>query len=301
MQTSTGDVMPERKQKRTKRKNPPNDPRRHAEEDVRERHGTSPAQSTHRQSPTPPGQRTPPTASGLGPPTTDARPRAGDRRGGPRARVGAPLATPARPTGPTGSAGDAAAEVADPNFTAASLKAKDLPRAGDTRMDTGRNTLTPPISDEGGGEARDVADLMTRDVAVCSPKTELYYVARTMAERDVGAIPVVESTDSMKPVGVITDRDITVRVVAKRQDPASLRAADAMSTDLLIVKVDSSIDDCVNQMEKRQVRRAIVVDGNGRCCGIIAQADIARRGPTRETGDLVREISRPPGQGNWGR
>jgi CBS domain-containing protein len=134
---------------------------------------------------------------------------------------------------------------------------------------------------------------MTKEVAVCEPTTRLYYVARMMEERDCGAIPVVQSTDSMKPVGIVTDRDIVIRGIAKNQDALALRAADVMSSGLLCVFPDMSIDECTFKMEEQQVRRAVVVDHTGRCCGIIAQADIARCADERDAAQLVHDVSQP--------
>ena len=183
-------------------------------------------------------------------------------------------------------------EIADPNFTAASPRARDHTDTGVTRMNTGSEINERPPQPRSGNPTC-VRDVMTADVEVCTPQTELYYVARMMAERDVGAIPVVESTDTMKPVGIITDRDIVVRVLAKRQDPNDLRCGDCMTSDALTVTPDTSLNDCLDRMEERQVRRMIVVDQAGRCCGIVAQADIARKAPEDETAELVRDISQP--------
>lgn len=140
-----------------------------------------------------------------------------------------------------------------------------------------------------------VRDFMTAAIQVCQPQTSLDYVARMMAQQDVGAIPVVESTETMKPVGIITDRDIVLRAVAKRQAPASVTAGDCMSSALLTVSPDLPIDHCVRQMEQRLVRRAPVVDESGRCIGIISQADIAGRARPQQVAELVREISEAPG------
>ena len=184
-------------------------------------------------------------------------------------------------------------EIADPNFTAASPRARDHTDTGVTRMNTGHEMNERNSQSRSGANPTCVRDVMTADVEVCTPQTELYYVARMMAERDVGAIPVVESTDTMKPVGIITDRDIVVRALAKRQDPNDLRCGDCMTSDPLTVSADTSLSDCLDRMEERQVRRMIVVDESGRCCGIVAQADIARKAPEGETAELVRDISQP--------
>ena len=138
-----------------------------------------------------------------------------------------------------------------------------------------------------------IREIMSRSPEVCTPETELYYVARKMEERDVGAIPVVESTDSMKPIGIITDRDIVTRVLARRQEPQELHAEDCMSTNLLCVMPDTDLQKALDLMEQRQVRRLLVVDENSRLCGIVAQADIALSGRDRRTAELVEKVSQP--------
>jgi CBS domain-containing protein len=186
-----------------------------------------------------------------------------------------------------------ARETADPNFTAARRDRSDaLSDAKETRMNTG-SSAGPGFGKADRQAPKLVRDLMTVDVAVCNPQTELYYVARTMEERDVGAVPVVESTDSMKPIGIVTDRDIVVRALAKNQEALRMRAGDVMSVDLLTIDVEMPLQECVNQMEQRQVRRAIVLDHTGRCTGIIAQADIARHLAEHESAELLREVSEP--------
>lgn len=139
-----------------------------------------------------------------------------------------------------------------------------------------------------------VRDIMTTDVSVCNPETDLNYVARMMQDRDCGGIPVVQDADTMRPIGFVTDRDIVIRALARNQDVLSLCAGDVMSVDVLTVHPEMSLDQCVKAMEQRQVRRAVVVDRNGKCCGILSQADIARKGASeQETAELVREISFP--------
>jgi CBS domain-containing protein len=134
---------------------------------------------------------------------------------------------------------------------------------------------------------------MTADVACCTPDTNLQEVARLMAEHDCGAIPVVEDRRSKKPVGVVTDRDITTRAVAQGKNPLQMTARDVMSGDCCTVSADASLKDCCGEMESHQVRRMIVTDERGGCCGIVAQADIALRASKGQTGEVVREVSQP--------
>ncbi|MCM2305651.1 MAG: CBS domain-containing protein [Elusimicrobia bacterium] len=138
-----------------------------------------------------------------------------------------------------------------------------------------------------------VRELMTKDPLACTPETGLRDVAKMMCEGDCGEIPVVESKTSAKPVGVITDRDITCRAVARGRNPLELTAADCMSSPAVTVTPETSLEDCCKVLEKHQIRRVPVVDKQGRCCGMVAQADIARRGPAEATCEIVKEVSQP--------
>lgn len=137
-----------------------------------------------------------------------------------------------------------------------------------------------------------VRDLMTKSPAVCTPDTGLQDVAGMMVEHDCGAIPVVENTQGGKPVGIVTDRDITVRTVAVGKNPLQQRAADAMTRTAVTIGPDESIERAADLMEQEKVRRLVVVDGDV-CVGILAQADLARRASDDLTGELVEEVSEP--------
>jgi CBS domain-containing protein len=137
-----------------------------------------------------------------------------------------------------------------------------------------------------------VAEIMTKDPACCTPDTSLQEVAKMMVDSDCGCIPVVDSEDSKMPVGMITDRDITCRVVAKGQNPLDLTAKDAMTTTVVSVTPETSVEDCCNLMEESQIRRVAVVDENGACCGIVAQADVANNASDSKTAEVVQEVSK---------
>jgi len=136
-----------------------------------------------------------------------------------------------------------------------------------------------------------VRDIMTQNPECCSVTTPLPEVARLMVECNCGEIPVVGDTGLL--VGVITDRDITCRAVARDRNPLELTAQDCMSSPVVTVRADTSVEECCECMEVNQVRRVPVVDSHGRCCGIVAQADIARRAPERQTASVVKDVSRP--------
>jgi CBS domain-containing protein len=137
-------------------------------------------------------------------------------------------------------------------------------------------------------------DIMTRRVATATPDTSLVEIARLLVENDCGAIPILDDETSRRPVGMITDRDIVCRVVAASENPGERAASDCMSTPCVTVGEDTSFDACCASMETARVRRLVVVDEEGRCCGIVSQADVARRVPDK-AGEVVREVSQPGG------
>ncbi len=136
-----------------------------------------------------------------------------------------------------------------------------------------------------------VRDIMTSDPATATPDTNLREVARLMVEHDCGEIPIVEDKSSKKPVGVITDRDIVVRAVAKGRNPLELSARDALTSPATTVTPDTDLDDCARVMEEEKIRRVPVVDERGNVCGMVSQADIVRSARDRMAAELVREVS----------
>ena len=135
-----------------------------------------------------------------------------------------------------------------------------------------------------------VQEIMTANPTCCGPETSLQEVAKMMADEDCGCLPVVDENN--KAVGTITDRDITCRTVAEGKNPLDLTAADCMSSPVISVSKNSDIDECCKLMEDNQLRRLLVVDDAGECCGIVAQADIALKAPRQVSGELVKEVSK---------
>ena len=133
-------------------------------------------------------------------------------------------------------------------------------------------------------------DVMTPDPQCCGPETSLNEVANLMVEADCGEIPVVDASNRL--IGVVTDRDIVCRVVAKGKNPSSVKAEEAMTKPVVAVTADTTLDEIVAVMEENQIRRVPVVDAKGCCCGIIAQADVAMVARESEVGEMVREVSR---------
>jgi len=133
---------------------------------------------------------------------------------------------------------------------------------------------------------------MTSGPACATPETPLQDVARMMVDNDCGQIPVIDDVSSRRPVGVVTDRDIVCRVIAKGGAPAILTVREVMSSPAITVSPDMHVEDCCKLLEEKQVRRAPVQDGKGQCCGMVSLADIARSAPEKLTGQVVRTVSR---------
>ena len=109
-----------------------------------------------------------------------------------------------------------------------------------------------------------------------------------MASEDVGSVPVVKGG---RLVGIVTDRDLVVRVLADGRDPNSTTVGEIASGDLETVSPDDDLDAALRKMASSKVRRLPVVEGD-QLVGIVAQADVARQGDDSETGQVVEEISR---------
>ncbi|BBA32724.1 CBS domain protein [Methylocaldum marinum] len=139
----------------------------------------------------------------------------------------------------------------------------------------------------------EVKEIMTPNPVCCTPDTGLEGVARMMVQHDCGEIPVVENEESMRLVGVVTDRDIVCRSLAQGKDPMSMRTRECMSSPCVTVTPETSLEECCKIMEEHRIRRVPVADQGGRCCGMVSQADIARRAPTQQTAEVVKEVSQP--------
>ena len=137
-------------------------------------------------------------------------------------------------------------------------------------------------------------DLMTPDPACCTRDTTLPDVARLMVQHDCGQIPVVSDNDRKRVVGVLTDRDIVCRTVAKNSNPLDLRVETIMSSPAVTVVDTSDAEEVQRVMEKHQIRRVPVVNQNGEPVPGLCRRRILR-GSVRasEAGELVRDVSAP--------
>jgi CBS domain-containing protein len=135
-------------------------------------------------------------------------------------------------------------------------------------------------------------DVMTREPICCEPGDSVTRVAGVMKEEDVGSVPVVDSRNSRQLMGIVTDRDLVVKVLAGGRTVEQSTVRDAMTANPSCCREDDDVERAVEAMKDRQVRRMPIVDSSGRLTGIIAQADVATRvNKDAKTGDLVEAIS----------
>lgn len=134
-------------------------------------------------------------------------------------------------------------------------------------------------------------DIMTSNPRVVTASDSISRAAEIMREADVGVVPVVEDSGSMRLAGIVTDRDIAVRIVAEGRD-GNVNVREVMSSGLKTVRPDDDVNRVTELMKAEQVRRIPVCEGD-RLVGIIAQADVAREGRDSKTGDVVEKISEP--------
>jgi CBS domain-containing protein len=130
---------------------------------------------------------------------------------------------------------------------------------------------------------------MTSDPRTVEPSATVQEAAKAMRDQDVGPIPIVENGSLS---GILTDRDIVVRVVAEGKDPSSTTVRDIASRDLVTIDPEQTLDEALRLMAKHQVRRLPVCEEDGRLVGIVAQADVALEGDDRTTGEVVEKISK---------
>lgn len=142
-----------------------------------------------------------------------------------------------------------------------------------------------------------VRDVMTRDPACVTPGATIREAAQLMQRENVGIVPVVEEKGTKRLLGVVTDRDIAIRVVAEGRDGAA-RVSEVMSTSRIkTCTPDDDVDEAMEVMANEQVRRIPIIDDRGSLVGIVAQADIVRKAHDGgRAADTVQQISEPGGK-----
>ena len=134
-----------------------------------------------------------------------------------------------------------------------------------------------------------IKDVMTLDPRAVESFATVAEAAKLMRDGDVGPVPIV---DDGSVTGLLTDRDIVVRVVADGKDPSSTTVGEVASRDLVTIDPDQTLDEALRLMARHRIRRLPVCEDDGRLVGIVAQRDIALEADEATTGELVEEISK---------
>jgi CBS domain-containing protein len=137
-----------------------------------------------------------------------------------------------------------------------------------------------------------ISEVMTRDVQTVRPDQSVREAAGFMLSADAGAIPVTEGD---RLIGMITDRDIAVRGVAKGHGPET-PVRDLMSNDIVAARLEDDTDDVAIRMSEAQVRRLPVIDEQQKLCGIVSLSDLTRQGDDRAAEQALEGVSQPGGQ-----
>ena len=135
---------------------------------------------------------------------------------------------------------------------------------------------------------------MTKDLVCCLPTDTVSKAAQMMKDADVGSIPVIEDEQTMKLIGIVTDRDLALQVVAPERDASSTQVEDVMTYEVITCRASDDVQKAVDAMSQHQLRRMPVIDSDHRIVGIISQADVATRVErSEEIAEMVKEISQP--------
>ena len=138
--------------------------------------------------------------------------------------------------------------------------------------------------------------IMTPNPQCCTPQTTVQDVAQMMKSVDAGSVPVVESESNRQIVGIVTDRDLALKVAGEGRDPKTTRVQDVMSPDVVTCNERDSLDKVMQAMSDYQIRRIPVINDRKVIVGVIAQADVATRTEQpMQTAEVVEEISQSNG------
>ena len=134
-----------------------------------------------------------------------------------------------------------------------------------------------------------IKDVMTASPTCCKPTDKLDSVAKLMLDHDCGEIPVCDGT---RLAGVITDRDIVCRAVALGKTPATVPVSDVMTSDVYTIGQNAELEDALELMETKLVRRLPVVDLSGQIVGIVSEADLVAKAPILKVARTIRSVSK---------
>lgn len=136
-------------------------------------------------------------------------------------------------------------------------------------------------------------EVMTKNPVCCLPNDSVAKAAELMKSEDIGSVPVIENEQTHRLVGIVTDRDLTLTIVAEGRDARNTKVEAVMTRKLVTCLADDDLQKALGAMAEYQLRRIPVVDNDNKIVGIIAQADLATRiDEPEKTGEIVKEISR---------
>lgn len=136
------------------------------------------------------------------------------------------------------------------------------------------------------------SEVMTNNPVCCLPNDTVANVAELMNSGNIGSIPIIENEQTKKIIGIVTDRDLTLKIVAKGLDAKSTKVETVMTGKVVTCRADDDLQKALDAMAEHQLRRIPVVDGDNKIVGIIAQADVATRiDQPEKTAEMVKEIS----------
>jgi CBS domain-containing protein len=136
------------------------------------------------------------------------------------------------------------------------------------------------------------SEVMTENPVYALPDDTVDKVAQLMKKEDIGPVPVVDDERNKRLVGIVTDRDLALKVVAEGRDPQTTKVEEVMTRKLITCRPDDDVESAMKAMAQYQLRRIPVVDNDDRLVGIISQADVATRVDEPEkTAEVVKEIS----------
>jgi CBS domain-containing protein len=140
-------------------------------------------------------------------------------------------------------------------------------------------------------------EVMTKNPACCLQDDTVLKAAGLMKSENVGSIPVVENEQTRKLIGIVTDRDLTLKIVAEGRDAKSTKVDAVMTHKVVTCRAEDDLQKALDAMAEHQLRRIPVVDNDNKIVGIIAQADVATRVDQPEkTAQMVKEISQADGK-----
>lgn len=135
-------------------------------------------------------------------------------------------------------------------------------------------------------------EIMTKNPVYCLPNDSVAKAAELMKSENIGSIPIVDNEQTEKLVGIVTDRDLALKIIAEGRDAKSTKVEAVMTHKVVTCHADDDLQKALDAMAEHQLRRIPVVDNDNKIIGIIAQADVATRaGQPEKTAEMVKEVS----------